>query len=141
MRARHVVVLGLLLASGAGLGCHGPSSTCEGTMSSFASIIDSNSWDDLPGIISPKERAKYGDTMIAKWASSNYFGCKKFKFTKVEANVSGNVCLARSLASWHEKIRGKRPVDYNDEYYTYTMHLINGKWYMDLPGASKIQGY
>ena len=140
MQMKSGVGLALLVVSAAGLGCHGPSSSCEGTMKSYASIIDSNSWDDLPGIIYAPERKKYGDRAIVKWVSRNYNGAKSFKFKYLAAVETGETCQAQSISQWHWKVRGKVAEDNSDEY-TYLLHRVDGKWYMELPGTSKVQGW
>lgn len=140
MRMRGVWVFLLLVTSAAGLGCHGPASSCEGTMKSFASIIDGNSWDDLPAIIYQRDRKKFGDRAIKKWVASTYNGAKSFEFSYLNATVTGEMCQAQTTSKWHWKIRGKNPEDFSDDF-TYLLHNVDGKWYMELPGTSKVQGW
>lgn len=131
-------LLALLLACA---GCHGPKSDCEGTVASFASIIDGNSWDDLPDLVYPPQRAKLGDRAISAWAAGNYQGATSFKFTKIDAQVSKDICFASTLSTWRQKIRGQNPSVFEDEAFTLTLHNVNGTWYMEMPGASKLGAY
>lgn len=139
MRVRLLPVLLLVVVGGAG--CHGPKSDCEGTMRSFEAIIDGNHWDDFPDIISPSQRAKYHDRAIIAWVSDYYMGAKFFKFKSLQASETGTTCLVQGVSDWEQKIRGKEPVRFEDEYVTYTLHQVDGKWYMDVPGSSKLQAF
>jgi hypothetical protein len=122
-------------------GCHGPKSDCEGTMQSYAALIDGNSWDDIPDLVYPPQRTKLGDGAIRGWTAANYQGATSFEFTHLDAAVSKDVCFATTVAKWRQKIRGQNPVVFDDEAFTFTLHLINGTWYMEMPGAAKVGAY
>jgi len=139
MRLRHLICL-VLVAAFMG-GCRGPKDDCEGTVHSYESIIDGQHWDDYPDIVYPPLRKKYGDRNIRNWVAVFYEGAQKFKFTAVNATVSKDVCLVQTQSSWYKKIRGQNPESIDDEYNAYTLHLVDGKWYMELPGAAKLQAF
>ena len=132
------LVIPLALAVG---GCHGPKSDCEGTMRSFEAIIDGNSWDDFPGVVYAPLRKKFGDKHISRGIAEYYEGARSFKFTGIQTSVSKDVCFAQTTATWTQKIRGHNPNTYSDEYYSYTLHLVDGKWYMELPGTGKLSAW
>jgi hypothetical protein len=136
----------LLLALTAALvlaACHGPKSDCEGTIRSLEACIDSNPADAdcIVELITPEHRKKFGDRGLHKWAEESYFGVKDFSFTQVNASVSGTTCLVQTNADYTYKVRGQSPVDNTDEYQSYILHLINDKWYMEVPGSAKVQPF
>ena len=45
------------------------------------------------------------------------------------------------MAKWRQKIRGKNPVVFDDEGFTFTLHNVGGTWYMEMPGAGKVSAY
>jgi hypothetical protein len=123
-------------------GCNGPKDSCEGTIDSFAGCINGQDWECFPPLIWADHRKKFPDRVIQAWANQEYLGDKHFKWTKVDAAVSGDVCIVRTLASWTWKIRGKNPEDHTDEYSSYTLHRqADGNWYIEIPGASKLGSY
>ncbi|MBS2029221.1 MAG: hypothetical protein JST54_15065 [Deltaproteobacteria bacterium] len=139
MRLRHLLCCALL--AGSLVGCWGPKDDCEGTMRSFESIVDGNHWDSFPDIVHPPLRKKYGDLNLTRWVGGYYEGARSFKFTSLQASVAGNICLCQTTSTWTQKIRGHEAETFADEYNAYTLHLIDGKWYMELPGSAKVQAF
>jgi hypothetical protein len=122
-------------------GCNKPKDSCDGTLNSYAGCINSQDWECLIDLFHPDQRAKYGDKMIRKWALENWNGARNFKWKFVQADASGSVCIARTNAYYEVKIRGKNPETYDNWGDTYTLHLKDGLWYMDIPGSQKVQGF
>jgi hypothetical protein len=135
-----VGVLSLALACA---GCNGPKDNCEGTLNSYAGCINGQDWDCILELMHPAERAKYGDRKIKGMMMNNWFGTKNYKWKYLQADTAkaGDICVARTIARWDTKVRGKKEVTTDDYGDTFTLHPKDGVWYIDVPGSQKIGGF
>ena len=123
-------------------GCgKGPKGDCEGSLESWGKVINDNDWDAMVELIHPDQRKKFGDETIREFGYQIYKGARDYKWKKIQADVSGNICIARTIAYYNVKIRGKLPVDFDNQYVSYVLHEKDGLWYFDLPGSTKVGGY
>ena len=121
-------------------GCNGPKSSCEGTMNSWKGCINSNDWDCMSELINPVHRRKYGRGIKAI-SEDTYKGAYNFKYKFIQADETGNICIARTNAFYTVKVRGKSPEDFDDQGFSYTLRKIDGLWYIDFPGVEKLSGF
>ena len=131
---------GLLLATS---GCNTPKDSCEGTLDSFKGCINAQDWQCICDLMHPAERKKFTDRRIRGMFAEDWFGVHSYRWTFMQADTakSGDVCVARTKAAWTKKIRGKAAEDVKDWGDVYTLHPIDGLWYIDVPGSQKLSGY
>ena len=122
-------------------GCNGPASTCEGTLNSYASCVNKQDWECFVPLIWAPHVKKAGAKQIKEVFQDNFFGYKNFRWTVMQPVETKDLCLARTTSSWTYKIRGKNPEDHNDEFDSFTLHRVDGLWYMEMRGMSKISAF
>ena len=136
------VALGVTLLALAG--CDGPKDTCEGSFNSWHSCLKGHDWECSYELLTPEFKRKVGSSKkLARAMESDWFGSKSFKFNVYNvAETKAGVCTANGSMNYTVKIRGESPHDFNDVYFSYTFHLEkDGLWYIDLPGAEKLQSW
>lgn len=138
---RLLLVAALVAAFPIVLGCGGPKGSCEGSVNALARCINNQDSECAEELLWEPHRKKFGSRAIKVWFTNEYDGWKNMRFTTIRAVETGDLCIAQSQYSYTWKIRGKNPIDHEDEYQSWLAHRVDGYWYLEMPGVSKVQGF
>ena len=140
MRTRFALcLLALLVAAG----CYRPKDTCEGSFESFYSAIKADDWDATYEMLTAAHKKKVRSKEVwAQYMASDWGRAKSFSLHLNNIAPSGNVCIANGTMDFVFKERGKEPETVKDYYFSWTFRReADGKWYVEIPGQEKLQGY
>jgi ketosteroid isomerase-like protein len=140
MRTRLALCLLAVLASA---GCHKPKDTCEGSFNSYFNAMKGKDWSAMYALLTPKYKKKArSPEFFSSFIQEEWGPAKNFDLNVMGIVPSGDLCIVNGTMDYTIKIRGKEPVDYDDEYFSWTFRRErDGLWYIELPGEEKLTGF
>lgn len=122
--------------------CNGPKETCEGSMNSYYALLKSHDWDGAYEMLTPEYKRKLTADRYARGMEEEWLGSKGFSLKVGNISESRGACYANGGISYTVKIRGKEPVDYDNEYFSWIFRKqADGKWYIEMPGMERVSAY
>lgn len=132
----------VLAAALAAAGCRGPKSTPEATMESFLSALGAQDIDSLIGMTTPESIKKGGgEEKVRATYNDITIGMQGLDYKILSLAKMGKTAQASVVLNYTWRVRGKNPEPVTDEYQAHYLFENGGKWYVQLPGTSRVQAY
>jgi len=128
------VLVSLLLV----IACRGPKSTPEDTVDSFFSAYEAHDADALVAMTWPETLKRSSVSKLHDFYWENIYGIRSMEVTKFVTRTGKDTAQAQSSVKYVWRVRGENPQDHEEEI-SLLLHEVDGKWYVEPPGTSKVQ--
>ncbi len=141
LRTSAARALAAALAVGALAACGGPSSDPETSMENYFDCAISHDWKCMVGML-PPELAKKKGKQVLGMMMDDWEKCVRLDYKIQQASVSGDFATVQVTYEYDWRgIDARDITTYKDQYASYTMKRISGKWYVVPPGAEKLGAF
>lgn len=122
--------------------CRGPKSTPEETMENWVSAHDARDADAMLKMTTPASYKKFTPEQLRAFYEEEVKGIQSYSAKRVEiVQLNPNQAQAQLSYEFVWRLRGQNPEDHPDEYDTYYLTKIDGKWYVDLADNAKVKAW
>ena len=122
--------------------CRGPKSTPEETMESWVSAHDARDADAMLKMTTPASYKKFTPDQLRAFYEEEIKGIQSYSAKRTEVVLlNENQAQAQLSYEYVWRVRGQNPEDHPDEYDTFYLTKIDGKWYVDLADTAKVHAW